>query len=115
MEKRKRPKTVSGPTIKIATGCGNIYVTPNRDEEGRLVEVFVRLGKAGSCSVAQLEAVTRSISLGLKYEVPVDEYIKEFKGIKCPYSAWEDGYQVLSCADAIAKALEDESRNYKSS
>lgn len=115
MEKLERPPVTQGSTERFNTGCGYIYITPNRDKEGNLVEVFVRLGKAGSCAVALLEALTRSISLGLKYSVPIDEFIKELSGIKCPGSAWEGGYQVLSCADAIAKALENESRNNKSS
>ena len=115
MEKRERPRLTGGPTERVNLACGYIYITPNRDSVGNLVEVFVHLGKAGSCSVALLEALTRAISLGFKYNVPVGEYIKEFKGIKCPGSSWENGKQILSCADAIARVLENESRNNKSS
>lgn len=115
MEKLKRPKVTRGPTERVNTSCGYVYITPNRDDKGNLVEVFVKLGKAGSCAVAQLEAITRSISLGLKFGIPVEEYIGEFKGIKCPSSSWENGDQILSCADAIAKVLENENRSNQSS
>lgn len=105
MEKRKRPKVVEGSTYRVNTGCGNIYITPNWDGDN-LIEVFATLGKAGGCAHAQLEAITRSISLGLKYGIPVDEYVREFRGIRCPSPGLGEGKQILSCPDAIAQMLE---------
>ena len=113
MEKKSRPKSVVGETLRLQTGCGKMYVTVNKDN-GEVIEVFTHLGKAGSCVKAQLEALTRTITLGLKYGVPVEEYIKELEGIKCPYPTWEDGEQILSCADAISKVIKRECRNSKS-
>jgi hypothetical protein len=46
--------------------------------------------------------------LGLKYGIPIAEYIKEFEGIRCPAMGYEGNEQVLSCADAIAKVLKEE-------
>lgn len=105
MEKRKRPVKTEGPTEKFKTGCGNVYVTTNTDEAG-LFEVFAHLGKAGSCSICQLEGLTRSISIGLRYGIPVEEYIKALSNISCPSPCWDDGVRITSCLDAIAKALE---------
>ena len=113
-EKRKRPKVTSGVTHKVTTGCGNMYVTPNWDGDS-LIEVFAWLGRAGGCAHCQLEAITRSISLGLKYGVPVEEYVEELKDIRCPNRGWEDGKQILSCPDAIAGVLEDACRNNSTS
>lgn len=106
VEKKKRPKVTKGETHKVVTGCGNMYVTPAWDGE-YLIEVFATLGKAGGCAHAQLEAITRSISLGLKYGVPVDEYVRELKGIRCPNLGLDKGEQILSCSDAIAEVLQD--------
>ena len=109
-EKKKRPKVTQGNTHKVATGCGSIYVTPNQDEDS-FIEVFATLGKAGGCAHCQLEALTRTISLALKYSIPVEELVKELRGIGCPNQAWDSGVRILSCPDAIAGVLEDENRN----
>jgi len=102
IEKLKRPKLTQGTTTKIATGCGNLYVTVSKSNEN-IIEIFMVLGKVGGCSRAQGEALSRSISLGLKYGIPLEEYIDELKEIRCQIPIWEDGEQILSCADAIAK------------
>ena len=103
---RPRPAVVRGVTRKIATGCGNLYVTMNEDEHG-LFEVFARLGKAGGCADAQLEAVGRLVSLCLRSGVKPNDIIKQLKAIRCPNPLLARGGPVLSCPDAIAKALED--------
>lgn len=112
MEKRKRPKVTTSETVKVDTGCGKIYITLGWDGD-YLIEVFATLGKAGCCPRAQLQALTRSVSLGLKYGIPLEEYVEELKDIKCPNSSWDDGQQILSCADAISKVIDYESRRNK--
>ncbi len=78
------------------------------------IEVFASLGKAGTCTSCQLEALTRSITLGLKYGVPVEEFINELKDIQCPNkNLWPEDERTLSCADAIARALEEYLENSK--
>jgi ribonucleoside-diphosphate reductase alpha chain len=102
---RPRPKAISGATEKVTTGCGNIYVTVNSDENG-LFEVFSTLGKAGGCASAQLEATCRLITLALRSGVGIADVVRQLRGIRCPSIAWEEGKAVLSCADAIASVLE---------
>lgn len=111
MEKEPRPQVTEGLVYKVVTGCGNLYITPAWDK-GRLLEVFATLGKAGGCAHAQLEAITRAISLGLKYGVPAVEYAKELRDIRCPNQIISDGVNVLSCSDAIAGVLEEDARRH---
>lgn len=102
---RERPDVTRGPTIRMTTGCGDLYVTVNHDEQGPC-EVFAHLEGAGSCAAAQLEAICRLISILLRASVSYEAIIKQLKGIRCPSVAWEEGKAVLSCADAIATVME---------
>ncbi len=109
---KPRPMVVRGVTRKVSTGCGNLYVTMNEDEEG-LFEVFARLGKAGGCADAQLEAIGRLISLCLRSGIKTDVIVKQLKAIRCPSPLLTRGGPILSCPDAVAKALEDHIRGRK--
>jgi len=106
MEKKKRPNVLPSATHKVKTGCGCLYVTVTKNDD-KPFEVFATLGKAGGCSNCQNEALTRTISIALRYGVPVVDFIEGLKGIQCPNpNMWPENERTLSCPDAIAKVLE---------
>lgn len=110
---RPRPEVTKGTTTKILTGCGNLYITINEDENGRTFEVFTQMGKAGGCAASQLEAIGRLVSLALRCGLDTHSIIEQLTGIRCPNPSWEKGGRIFSCADALAKVLEKRLLNKK--
>ncbi len=102
---RDRALITTGATIKVKTGCGNLYVTINEDDEG-LFEVFATMGKAGGCSASQSQAISRLISLALRSRIEAHSIIRQLKGIRCPNPTLWIGGPTYSCPDAIGKAME---------
>jgi ribonucleoside-diphosphate reductase alpha chain len=101
---RERQKVTQGTTEKVRIGCGNLYITVNADDEG-ICEVFTALGRAGGCP-SQSEATSRLISLGLRSRVDIGEIVEQLKGIRCMSSIRSKQAEVLSCPDAIGRAIE---------
>jgi ribonucleoside-diphosphate reductase alpha chain len=106
MDKRPRPKITYGITEKVMTGCGALYVTVNKDKDGKLVEAFASLGKSGGCAMAQNEAVMRLVSLCIRCDIPTSEIVDQLRNIRCPSPSIDDGVEILSCPDAVIKVLE---------
>ena len=77
-----------GSTRKIRTGCGNLYVTVNEDEEGNLFEIFNQIGKAGGCAASQSEAIGRLVSLAFRSGVEPEVVVRQLKGISCHMPVW---------------------------
>ena len=105
---RPRPRKTDGSTIKASTGCGSLFVTINRDEK-ELFEIFTNLGKAGGCP-SQSEATARILSVALRSGIDPQILIEQLKGIRClstiAHRKDNKNIDVLSCPDAIARALE---------
>ncbi|HKT22165.1 MAG TPA: hypothetical protein VJR06_06120, partial [Nitrososphaerales archaeon] len=101
----ERPKVMEGRTLKLKLPQGSIYLTANL-VGGDIREVFVTLGKSGADENADAAALGRLISLYLQHGGDIKNVISTLKGIKGKYVSWDEGTQLQSIPDAIAKALE---------
>lgn len=102
---RPRPAFVHGTTEKIPSGLGDMYITVNEDEDG-INEIFIRIGKSGGEAAAMNDALARIISVSLRSGVDPKVIVKHLKGIRGANPVWQNGELILSCPDAIAKAID---------
>ena len=103
---RERPRQIHGVTERVRTGHGNMYITVNFGETGNPFELFGTLGKAGGCDSAQLEAISRLVSLALRSGISARDVVTQLRGITC-CPAWDNGTLVRSGPDAVALVLEN--------
>lgn len=103
---RERPGSLKGWTYRMQTGCGPLYVTINEDEEG-LFELFTTMGKAGGCAASQSEAIGRMVSLAWRSGVQPIQVIKQLLDISCHSHSGFGENKILSCADAVARAIQN--------
>lgn len=107
---RKTIGTTYGATHCKKCACGTLYITTNLDKQGNLVEVFTHTSKGGICQ-ANLNAVTRMISLGLRSGIKIDEIEDQLKGIHCPAcqmtKAKGNRVDGLSCPDIMSRTIKE--------
>ena len=107
---RKAIGTTYGATHCKKCACGTLYITTNLDKDGNLVEVFTHTSKGGICQ-ANLNAVTRMISLSLRSGVKIDEIEDQLKSIHCPacQMAKAKGHEIdgMSCPDIMSRTIKD--------
>lgn len=103
---------LSGTTYKVKTPQGNAFITINKDDSGRPLEVFLNVGKAGSDVAALAEGLGRLLSGWLRMphfnlEI-VREIIVQLAGIGGSKSIGFGKNRVSSLPDAVAKVLAEE-------
>ena len=102
----ERPFMLNGTTIRMPTSQGKMYLTVNKDEIGKIKEVFIDMGRSGETEKSFTEALGRLISIYLQSGGDVNRVIRTLKGIKGGNSLWFNGIQIFSIPDGIAKAIE---------
>lgn len=104
LKPRPRPDETHGMTRKYKIGgCGSFFVTVNGDEHG-ICEIFTNTGEEGCAALS--EAVGRLVSIALRSGIEPEVIIDQIKGIKCIGCIVDPETRVLSCPDAIGKAIE---------
>ncbi len=96
-----------GSTHKVETGCGNLYVTINKNpERPEKYEILMYMGKAGGCAASQAEAISILSTFILKNGGKLEDVVEKLKGIRCPSPLLKHKKVALSCPDAVGKLLE---------
>ena len=77
-EREKLPNRRKGYTQKANIGGHKVYLRTGEFDDGRLGEIFIDMHKEGAAFRAMMNNFAISISLGLQYGVPLDEYVEAF-------------------------------------
>jgi ribonucleoside-diphosphate reductase alpha chain len=115
----KRDYKLTGATYKVQTPQGKAFITVNKDENSKPVEVFLNVGKAGTDVAALSEALGRLISGWLMVSRDsthtAKEIVTQLYAIGGAKSVGFGKNRITSLPDAIAKVLaEDIGVNFKS-
>jgi ribonucleoside-diphosphate reductase alpha chain len=90
---------------KVHSGCGKFYVIIGHDKEEPTM-IFVEGDGVGGCQ-ANMAAMGRSISAGLEWGTPAENYVKQFSKVKCMTAMNNKLSCGKSCADITGKCLGD--------
>ena len=111
-ELKKRPRATTGPSLKMKTACGKLYVDPHFDNEG-VIEVFIRT-EGGGCT-ANTKALGVLLSYCIRAGIAPEALIKSMKAIHCTACTRAilsgKDVEVNSCAAGMGKGLEIALRN----
>lgn len=105
-EKFSRPPALSGVTWRERSNVGHVYLTVNRDETGKPVEVFINAGKSGSDVLVMGEALGRLISLALQNDTGLYEITSTLRGVG------GNGKMNVSLPSAVATMLVEDQFNW---
>lgn len=106
---RKRPPILHGKTIKLHTSCGSVYLTLNRDENNKLIEIGIRMGKAGTCRNAGFFILGVVLSSWLQdgaHLAQIKAMMKaHFLGTTCDNPMHKEGKKFVTCYDVLGDAI----------
>jgi len=76
--KNSLPHRRRGYTQKVQIGGHKIYLKTGEYEDGKLGEIFLDLNKEGTLLRSMMNCFAISVSLGLQYGVPLEDYVNLF-------------------------------------
>ena len=89
---------VHSVVIHDAQGDMTLHIRTGNYERGKLGEVFLEIGKAGSTLNGLLDVMGRLISYALQYGVPLDELAPKFVGHNFPPSGPTSNPAIPTCS-----------------
>ncbi|MGY3582094.1 ribonucleoside-diphosphate reductase alpha chain [Bradyrhizobium sp. USDA 4341] len=76
--REKLPERRKGYTQKAVVGGHKVYLRTGEYDDGRLGEIFIDMHKEGATLRSFINNFAISVSLGLQYGVPLEEYVEAF-------------------------------------
>ncbi len=80
--RQRLPKSRPAVTTSFMVGGAEGYLTSGTYEDGRLGEIFLKLGKQGSTLAGVMDAFSIAVSIGLQYGVPLETFVEKFTNLR---------------------------------
>lgn len=101
VEKKNLPTKRRGFTQKASIGGQTIFVRTGEYEDGTLGEIFVDMHKEGATLRSLMNCFAISISVGLQYGVPLEEFVEKFTFTRFEPSGMVQGHENIKSATSI--------------
>ena len=95
------PDRRKGYIQKATIGDHKVYLHTGEYEDGKIGEIFIDTSKEGELVKALMNNFAISVSLGLQYGVPLDEFVNAFIGTKFEPSGKVHGNDRILSASSI--------------
>ncbi|QRE77395.1 vitamin B12-dependent ribonucleotide reductase [Methylobacterium aquaticum] len=97
----KLPSRRKGYTQKAKIGGHTIFLRTGEYDDGRLGEIFLDMNKEGSALRAFINNFAISVSLGLQYGVPLEEYVDAFTFTRFEPAGFVQGNDAIKNATSV--------------
>jgi len=97
----KLPSRRKGYTQKAVVGGHKVYLRTGEYDNGKLGEIFIDMHKEGAALRAMMNNFAISVSVGLQYGVPLEEYVDAFTFTKFEPAGMVQGNESIKNATSI--------------
>lgn len=104
-ERRSLPLRRTGYTQKATVGGHKVYLRTGEYEDGALGEIFIDMHKEGAAFRSLMNSFAMSISIGLQYGVPLEEFVEAFTFTRFEPSGLVTGNNAIKMATSILDYL----------
>jgi ribonucleoside-diphosphate reductase alpha chain len=100
-QRKKLPQRRKGYTQKASIGGHKVYLRTGEYDDGALGEIFVDMHKEGAAFRSLMNAFAMSISMGLQYGVPLEEFVDAFTFVRFEPSGIVQGNDTIKMATSV--------------
>lgn len=100
-KRRTLPNRRLGYTQKASVGGHKVYLRTGEYNDGVLGEIFIDMHKEGAAYRSLMNCFSISISLGLQYGVPLEEFVEAFTFTKFEPNGMVQGHDNLKMATSV--------------
>jgi ribonucleoside-diphosphate reductase alpha chain len=100
-ERRRLPLRRKGYTQKAIVGGHKVYLRTGEYEDGSLGEIFIDMHKEGAAFRSLMNNFAISVSIGLQYGVPLEEYVEAFTFTRFEPSGIVEGNDAIKMATSL--------------